>query len=85
MNLPKQIVQDKDQNHTKPNQERAQAYMKYSGMAIQMGIIILIGAFIGKKLDAYFQTERPYLTSLFALIAIFAALYLSLKDLFGSK
>ncbi len=69
----------------KTPKDKAHAYMKYSGMAIQMGVIILIGAFIGKKLDVYFQTERPYLTSLFALIAIFAALYLSLKDLFANN
>ncbi|MCP3929030.1 MAG: AtpZ/AtpI family protein [Bacteroidetes bacterium] len=56
--------------------------MKYSGMAIQMGIIILIGALVGKKLDSYFQLERPYLTVLMSLLSIFAALYLTLKDLF---
>ena len=59
--------------------------MKYAGMAFQIGIIILIGAFIGKKLDARFEMERPYLTVVFALISIFAALYLSLKDLLKQK
>lgn len=55
--------------------------MKYSGMAFQMGIIILIGTFLGKKLDAHFQMEKPYLTILFALLSIFAALYITLKDI----
>ena len=59
--------------------------MKYSGMAFQIGIIILIGTFIGKKLDARFEMERPYLTIVFALISIFAALYLTLKDLLKEK
>ena len=55
--------------------------MKYSGMAIQMGGIILIGTLIGEKLDSYLAAELPYLTILFALLSIFAALYVTLKDL----
>ncbi|MCB0578257.1 MAG: AtpZ/AtpI family protein [Phaeodactylibacter sp.] len=55
-------------------------------MAFQMGIIILVGTYAGKMLDEYFQSERPYLTVLMALFSIFAALYISLKDLFtGNK
>jgi len=59
-------------------------YMKYTGMAFQMGIIILIGTFIGQWLDTYFELERPYLTVVCALFSIFAALYIVLKDLFRS-
>ena len=66
--------------------EKFDAYLKYSGMAFQMGIIILVGTYAGKMLDEYFQSERPYLTVLMALFSIFAALYISLKDLFtGNK
>jgi F0F1-type ATP synthase assembly protein I len=54
--------------------------MKYSGMAIQMGVIILVGVFAGQKLDEYLQTA-PYLTVVFALLSIFAALYSTLKDI----
>lgn len=54
--------------------------MKYSGMAMQMGIIILVGVYAGKWLDEHFQTA-PYLTVALALFSIFAALYSTLKDL----
>lgn len=54
--------------------------MKYSGMAMQMGVIILIGVYAGKYLDEYFETE-PYLLVTMALFSIFAALYSTLKDL----
>jgi F0F1-type ATP synthase assembly protein I len=68
----------------KPSQEdlrrRTQNYMKYSGMAIQMGVIILIGVFAGKRLDAYLETD-PLFTVVLALLSIFAALYVTLKDL----
>lgn len=73
----------KEEDGKKAGSPRKQvdAYLKYSGMAIQMGVIILIGTFAGQKLDACFQTERPYLTVLMALLSIFAALYLTLKDI----
>jgi len=71
----------KDQDREDSPRKQVDAYLKYSGMAIQMGVIILIGTFAGQKLDARLQTERPYLTVLLALLSIFAALYLTLKDI----
>lgn len=56
-------------------------YLKYSGMAFQMGIIILIGALVGRKLDTYFQSPKPWFTVALSLLAIFTALYATLKDL----
>jgi len=76
---------DKKDKQSSDTGDRMRDYAKYSGMAIQMGLIILIGALIGKKLDAYFQLERPYLTVVFSLLSISAALYLVLKDLFVSE
>ncbi len=80
----------------KPNQQKSgkkkkpspfaspsvKTYARYSGMAFQMLFIILLGVFFGKKLDAHFQTEKPYFTMGLSLFAVFAALYISLKDFF---
>lgn len=63
----------------------AQNYMKYSGMAIQMGVIILVGTYAGIWLDKRMQTETPWFTVGLSLLSIFAALYVSLKDLFTNK
>ena len=60
---------------------KANAYLKYSGMAFQLVAAILIGVFVGKKLDAYFQFDRPYMTAASALLFLLAGLYVSLKDL----
>lgn len=73
--LPDKTPDPKDQAR-----KRGQDYMKYSGMAMQMGIIILLGVFAGQKLDEYFQTA-PFLMVAMALLSIFAALYSTLKDL----
>ena len=68
-----------------PDKKKVEAksrdYMKYSGMVFQMGIIILIGTWGGKKLDERLQTSKPYFTVALALVSIFVALYSVLKDL----
>lgn len=76
------------ENHSKPEPEkpdeqrasRARNYMKYSGMAFQMGGIILFGVWVGKKLDERFSTSTPWFTIGLALFSVFAALYIVLKD-----
>lgn len=42
--------------------KKLNAYLKYSGMAIQFFAVIAIGAWIGQKLDAYLQTNKPWMT-----------------------
>lgn len=69
----------------KSGKRKVDAYLKYSGMAFQMGIIILVGTFAGQKLDERFQSERPLFTVALALLSIFVALYITLKDLFQDK
>ncbi len=81
-NQQKQPEHNNNDDKRKKGRKQVDAYLKYSGMAFQMGIIILVGTFAGQKLDEYFQAERPYFTVLMALLSIFAALYVTLKDLF---
>ena len=73
------------ENHPRQNnreKSRADDYMKYSGMAFQMAIIIFIGSFAGQKLDAHFQTPKPYFTIFLAVVGVTLAMYISLKDQF---
>lgn len=70
----------------KPDNDRSGInYMKYAGMAFQMGFIILVCALIGQQLDAKVETAQPYFTVVLSLFGIFAALYITLKDLFVKK
>ncbi len=55
--------------------------MKYSGMAFQMVAIIFAITFLGKRLNDYWELDPPYVTAIFALFSVLAALYLTLKDL----
>ena len=70
-----------DSDKKRETGKNARSYMRYAGMVSQMGVIIFLGTFAGKKFDAHFQFEHPYLTVLFALCSIAIALYISLKDL----
>lgn len=65
--------------------EKMRSYARYMGMGFQMGIIILIGAIVGKKLDERYPADRPYFTILLATLATFAAMYLALKDFIFTK
>lgn len=56
-------------------------YAKYSGMAMQLGITIALGAFIGRKFDEYLAFDRPLMTALFSLLATVGGIYLLIRDL----
>jgi len=54
-------------------------------MAIQMGVVIVIGAFSGSFLDKYFNTLTPIFTAIFSLAAIFSSLYYFLRGFIKNK
>ena len=47
--------------------------------------IIVVGVLIGKWLDQKFQTEKPYLTAIFALVFVIIAMYTSIKEFINPK
>lgn len=66
----------------KPSEKRQQynTYLKFSGIAIQMGVIIGLGSWAGHSLDEKFNTSKPYYTLVLALTSIAVALYLIIKE-----
>lgn len=57
------------------------AILKYTGMAVQMAVTIMLGVFGGRKLDAYYEMETPIFTLILSVVGVGAALYLTIKDL----
>ncbi len=55
-------------------------YARYSGMAVQMLVTILLGVFGGYKLDGWCNT-RPFLTVMFSILSVMLAIYFVTKDL----
>ena len=64
----------------KPKQPASNSYLKYSGMAFQMGAIITIGVFGGVKLDEWLELKTPVFTLVLSLASVAAAIYVSIKD-----
>lgn len=60
-------------------------YAKYSSLAFQMIVIILIGVFGGMKLDKWLDTRFPVFTVVLSFVAVMFALYYSLKDFIRLK
>ena len=50
------------------------SYIKYSGMGVQMILIILIGVWGGQKLDQFWQLENPIFTAILALVSVIIAI-----------
>jgi F0F1-type ATP synthase assembly protein I len=55
-------------------------YLKYSTLAIQMGVTIGLFAFAGYKLDQHFRSVTPYWTIGLALCGVGLSLYTVIKD-----
>ncbi len=55
-------------------------YARFSGIAIQMLAVILLGVFGGFKLDQWLNT-RPILTVVFSIISVALSIYLVTRDL----
>lgn len=70
-------------NNSKKNQ--LNSYARYAGMGFQMGVIMFAFTYGGYRLDKHFQFKIPVFTLSLALISIFAALYLTLKDFLKKK
>jgi F0F1-type ATP synthase assembly protein I len=57
------------------------SYLKYSGMGIQMIVVIGVFAFAGYKLDQYLGHTTQWLTALLSLVGVFVSLYIVFKSL----
>ena len=65
-------------------QKQPNLFLKYSNLAIQMGVIIGFSAWGGQKLDEKYHLNNQIWTIICSLSGIAAALYLVLKDFIGN-
>jgi len=54
--------------------------LRFSSMAIQMGLIIGLAAWAGTELDVRAQNKKPIYTIILCLLGIGISLYLVIKD-----
>ena len=72
-----------------PNSKKKQSltnWARYSGMGIQMGIIITAGALGGRWLDAHTELSKfPVFTILLSLLSVFTAVWYVVRGLLKKK
>ena len=72
-------------NPKKNNFSGLEKYAKYSAIAIQMVLIILLFVWGGKKLDQKFNNGENLYIIILSVLGVFIALYMSLKDFIRFK
>lgn len=63
--------------HKKPFRD----YVRYSGLAFQLGVIIAVFTYLGVWLDEHQHTQRPWYTVGCSLFGVGLGLYSSLRGL----
>jgi hypothetical protein len=69
------------QQKNKKQNNKLNNFAKYSGLGFEMLGIIFLGTWAGVKLDERSAMEFPLWTVILSLFSVFAALYLTLKNL----
>ena len=68
-----------------PRKNRLDAYGRFSGLGIQMLILIFAGTFGGLKLDKSLRFKFPLFTIILSLLAVAVAIWLVVKDFSKKK
>lgn len=76
--------QDK-KNLNEPENKGLQAIAKYSGIVVQMGVIIFLTTWGGIKLDKLAEFSNPVFTIILSLLGVFAAIWVAIKDFIIKK
>jgi ATP synthase protein I len=67
------------------SQGRTNAFLRFSGMAIQMAVTIGLGVWGGIQLDKKFPNDAHAWTLSLSLVSVGVAMYMVIKDLLKKK
>lgn len=68
-----------------PKNEPLNSFAKYSGIAIQMAVIIYLGSLLGQWLEGKYHTEDKIIEKGVTLAAIFIAIYSVIKQVTSNQ
>jgi len=80
MEEPSQKKKDRKNPEKNPENNGLTDFARYSGLGVQMIVIILITVWGGIKLDKLFGLETPVFTVILSLLGVFTAIYTAVKD-----
>lgn len=55
-------------------------FLRFTGIAFQMGVLIALGAWGGTELDVYAGNKNPVYTIILCLLAIGISLYIIIRE-----
>lgn len=61
--------------------QKKNKYLQLMGVAAQMGATIFLGAYLGKKLDEKYPSDKKWFTMGLTVFSVVIALYMVLKQL----
>jgi len=72
---------NKSPNEKNPKPPQRNAFLKYTGIATRMAVIIVGGTMGGRYLDKYLQNDFPIFTLILTLASVGFAMYLTIRDI----
>lgn len=63
-----------------PMKKKANKYVRFSSLGIQMGVIIFVFTWGGMYLDSYFLTKTPWYTVVLSLTGVIGSLTLIIRE-----
>ena len=72
---------DNHDDDLKDEKKALTSYAKYTGVAFQMMAIIGLCAFIGYKIDEYYDHKIQWVTALSCVIGVCASIYQTIRQL----
>jgi len=77
--LNRSLMEPQKESQKEENKKSANAFMRYSGMAFQMIVVLLLAAYGGQWLDKHYHTSKPWFTLVLLLVGVTASMYLIIK------
>ena len=78
-------MKSNQKQENKDKESGLQSYARYSGLAVQMIVIILAFVWAGKKIDEKYFGDRSVFVIIFSLAGVAVAMYVAIKDLLKSR
>jgi F0F1-type ATP synthase assembly protein I len=79
--MDKQNQSSKKKNQLRQSQNQINEYVKYSGLAFQMAALILLGYWLGSKIDKWLELSIPIFTIILILVFLSLSFYSLIKSL----
>ncbi|MBV7269192.1 AtpZ/AtpI family protein [Winogradskyella luteola] len=85
MNQPNQNNQNNKSKPDKDQKDKLNTYARFSGIVVQMVVIICVGTFIGLKLDERFPNENNLYTLFFTLGFVIASIVFVIRRIIAAS